>query len=99
MAPLPLDVRFWSKVDQLTSPEGCWPWLGHRMPRGYGQVRVGTTHWLAHRVAYTLTFGPIPKGMVLDHLCRNTWCVNPDHLEVVTQRENLRRSREVNPHP
>lgn len=81
--------RFWSRV----RPTGfCWEWLGHRDRNGYGcfsQTRA--LRWRAHRLSYQLLVGPIPNGLVIDHLCRNTGCVNPDHLEPVTQLENVRR--------
>lgn len=87
---IPVAERFWDKVEK--SP-GCWTWLSARDRHGYG--RIGLTNGravLAHRVAYELVIGPIPSGMVLDHLCRNPPCVNPAHLEVVTQAENMRRA-------
>ncbi len=63
---------------------------------GYGQIGCqidGINYlWLAHRVVYELLIGLIPENMELDHLCRNTWCVNPDHLEPVTHSENIRRA-------
>lgn len=60
---------------------------------GYGKFRPweGVTRW-AHRFAYELTFGTIPEGLELDHLCRHPRCVNPWHLEAVTPKENMRRS-------
>ena len=72
---------------------GCWEWGGARSKAGYGQIRSGGRGVLlyAHRVAYELARGPIPPGLVIDHLCRNRGCVNPDHLEVVTNGENLLR--------
>lgn len=71
---------------------GCWDWLGSDRS-GYGRLwQPGVRkHLRAHRFAYQLLVGPIPDGMVLDHLCRNKGCVNPDHLEPVTQSENIRR--------
>jgi hypothetical protein len=79
--------RFWEKVDVSGV---CWEWTGART-NGYGYFkRVGTTR-RAHRIAYEHLVGPVPDGLVLDHLCRNRGCVNPDHLEPVTSRENLRR--------
>ena len=74
---------FWSYVEPA---EGCWTWLG-KIAKGYG--RYGRTG--AHRVAYLLRVGPIPEGLEIDHLCRNTACVRPDHLEAVTHEENMRR--------
>jgi hypothetical protein len=82
-------ARFWSRV---TFTEGCWTWP--RNPEStarYGSFCVGGQILRAHRVAYMVTVGPIPDGLVLDHLCRNTFCVRPDHLEAVTQGENVRR--------
>ena len=73
------------------TPEGCWEWFGAKSPAGYG-----TISWLGrdrptHRVAYELLVGPVPDGLQLDHLCRNRACLNPEHLEPVTNRENTRR--------
>jgi len=80
-------ARFWSKVSKT---ENCWNWTGW-LRLGYGQFNVGRRKFAAHRVAYELTVGPIPEGMQLDHLCRNTRCVNPAHLEPVTPVENTHR--------
>lgn len=86
-----LAARFWAKVDK-NGPNGCWLWMSSCSGGGYGQVsnRGGRR---AHRVAYELLVGPIPKGLCLDHLCENPRCVNPDHLEPVTQRTNTLRSK------
>lgn len=70
---------------------GCWEWLGARDSRGYGNVKVGRRVRKAHRVIYELLRGPVPPGCECDHLCRVPWCVNPEHVEVVSHAENVRR--------
>lgn len=74
-------------LDKFEQTDGCWEWTGGKR-RGYGQFR----NRQAHRVVYEHFVGPIPNGFVLDHLCRNPGCVRPDHLEVVTQQENVQRA-------
>lgn len=80
-----LAERFWAKV---MKGDGCWEWTAHRNAgHGYGLISSGSrpaVPLLAHRVAWELTNGLIPDGMVIDHLCRNRGCVRPDHLEAVT---------------
>jgi HNH endonuclease len=70
----------------------CWVWKLAKTPDGYGQVSDSTGRWsYAHRVYYEQHFGPIPPDRQIDHLCRMPACVNPDHLEAVTGKENVRR--------
>lgn len=82
--------RFFKKVKFQES--GCWEWTGSKIHHGYGEFRTQEES-LAHRVSYTVFKGEIPAGLVLDHLCRNTSCVNPEHLEAVTQKVNIQRGR------
>lgn len=81
--------RFLDKVTD--GPGGCWQWTAHIKPNGYGQFKVNGRPQYAHRVAYEALRGPIGHGLVIDHLCRNRACVNPDHLEPVTHRTNILR--------
>lgn len=83
--------RFWAKVDER-SPEECWPWLDTISNRGYGRFYLDSlTYVSAHVYMYELVVEPIPFGTEIDHTCKNKWCVNPYHLEVVTHRENMQR--------
>ena len=78
---------------------GCWLWTATMNSNGYGRVRHLGRNWYAHRVAFLLAEGYLPpRPLVMDHLCRNPSCCNPDHLQVVTIAENVRRGRagEVN---
>lgn len=89
---LPDRVR--SKV--AYDPDGCWLWVGAVRDTGYGQIGIRLArrqyaNKLAHRYVYELLVGPIPDGLQIDHLCRVITCVRPDHLEPVTQRENIAR--------
>lgn len=70
---------------------GCWLWMGALTSDGYGRVLVGTRKIAAHRVAYEALVGPIPFGMTLDHRCRVRCCINPAHLEPVTNKINVLR--------
>jgi|ETNvirome_6_1000_1030641.scaffolds.fasta_scaffold117797_1 hypothetical protein len=86
------DERFWSKVNKTAE---CWLWLGAKDAEGYGAFRGrkdgSRGNVRAHRYAYEAVVGPIPVGLVIDHLCRNTSCVQPTHLEPVTTQVNLLR--------
>lgn len=83
-----LSARFWSKVDKSGD---CWVWTSAHFPNGYGTFGIGGRSFLVHRLSYTWSVGPIPDGLIIDHLCRNRACVRPSHLEPVTYSENLRR--------
>jgi hypothetical protein len=89
LATLPSGIR--ARIVVEPAP-GCWLWKGAVHYGGYGTytARHGDKRY-AHRMVYELLVGPIPDGLDLDHLCRVRSCVNPDHLEPVTRRENLLR--------
>lgn len=85
------EARFFAKVDK-GGPGGCWLWTGTINRSGYGTIRIGDHGaFLAHRWSYEHHVGAIPDGLVIDHLCRTRCCVNPEHMEPVTPRENQRR--------
>lgn len=69
----------------------CWLWTANKSSAGYGYCWVKGFGIPTHRVAYELFVGPIPEGLELDHLCENRHCCNPQHLEPVTHKENMRR--------
>jgi len=82
-------TAFWSKVDVTSSSIECWNWIGARKPKGYGNVRVNKKYKLAHRIAFELANGEIPKGMIICHLCDNPSCCNPYHLMLGTTKSNF----------
>lgn len=85
-------ARFWLNTIQ---DDSCWEWDGSKSDRGYPIFWDGSKNVRAHRFSYELHKGPIPEGMTLDHLCRNRGCVNPAHLEAVTQGVNTLRGEGV----
>lgn len=89
MPELKTIIRFLTKINHTGN---CWIWTRSTTKEGYGRFAISHhNEILAHRFSYELFKGNIPKGLTLDHLCRNPSCVNPDHLEVVTLKENLAR--------
>ena len=88
--------RFWPKVEEHENYFGeCWNWLAKKDRFGYGKFWFNGLEICAHRFSYEFLKGAIPKGLTLDHLCRVKSCVNPDHLEAVTIKENIRRGNGV----
>lgn len=91
------EYRFWANVEKTDS---CWNWLAHKN-NGYGRfmerIDGGYRPWAAHRYAYTALRGPIPDGMVIDHMCHNRSCVNPLHLQVVTSKQNTENRAGASP--
>jgi hypothetical protein len=86
---VPDGPKFWAKVSKTDT---CWNWIGGKDRDGYGQFcPSGSTIQRAHRYSYKTLVGPIADGMTIDHLCKNRACVNPDHMEVVTLKENILR--------
>lgn len=93
LTPLrPTDAKARFALMVIKNPDGCWVWQGATDGRHrYGSFQFEGRVARAHRVSFEWAKGPIPEGLVLDHLCRTTLCVNPDHLEAVTQYANVLR--------
>lgn len=85
---LPVEERFWLYVNR-SGPNECWPWAGALTRGGYGKIRTDNKSWLAHRMAYKLTFGDFPKNLKIRHTCDNPACCNPAHLLTGTQKDNM----------
>ena len=77
--------RFWQKVEKA---DGCWEWIGAKKNNGYGHLNIGGKTILAHRYSFYLANGPIPEGLMVDHMCHNRACVRPEHLRLVTMKQN-----------
>jgi hypothetical protein len=85
--------RVLSKTDTSGGPDSCWMWTGSCDPKGYGSFHTSSSRSVtAHRAAWAVEHGREPEeGMVIDHLCRNHGCVNPSHLELVSNQTNIMR--------
>ena len=75
----------------VVQPDGCWAWSGIMNANGYTYTHWRKKIWSAHKFAYEVYKDRVPVGLELDHLCRVTWCVNPEHLEAVTHKVNRER--------
>lgn len=88
---IPVAERFWSRLERGPA---CWEWTGTRRESGYGELQTGSRErrkrLAAHRVAWELTHGPIPDGMLVCHTCDNPPCCNPAHLFLGTHGDNMR---------
>lgn len=85
--------RFSAKV-KFAGYDECWEWRGTRNAHEYGVFKLADRkNALAHRLSYSIMVGEIPAGLVIDHLCRNHSCINPNHLEPVTSKVNSRRGQ------
>ena len=93
MSKISTEERFWSKVNKT---ESCWLWTRATSKHGYGAFMLDHKKTYVHRLAYEMLVRPIPKGLTIDHLCRVRNCVNPAHMEVVTQGENASRQIHAN---
>lgn len=89
-----VEVRAFNRL-RFIPETGCLEWTGALDRHGYGRINVGGRAELVHRLMYRLWVGEIPEKLSIDHLCRNTKCAAPDHLEAVTHSENTRRQQEA----
>lgn len=83
------DLGEWIAMNTVAEPGGCHVWTGSTTPHGYGKIKVDGRWPYVHRLAWELDRGPIPDGLVIDHICRNRRCCRVDHLRLVTQRQNV----------
>lgn len=87
--PIPIfdHIRLLSKIN--IDSNNCWNWLGYKKKTGYGEMWAGKRSCLVHRLSYSIFKGKLDEFMVLDHICKNRSCCNPEHLREVTRKENV----------
>lgn len=90
-------VRSWIDrfFEKIRFTDSCWVWIGTKDRKGYGDFKLNYQHWKAHRITYLLLHGDINSELTIDHLCRNHFCVNPEHLEQVSIKTNILRGEGV----
>lgn len=84
-----LASRLWWRVLVLEDKDKCWIWTGATTGKGYGQIVIKYKKYKAHRIAWEVTYGPVPEGLKVLHTCDNPPCCNPKHLFVGTQKDNM----------